>query len=324
MFDQYQGETNQKIEPEVIDQLYEKTLGQPGLIGWFGELLTEKYNQALNRPITIKIWNRVYASACEIEHNNTVRNMITKAKSEYKSYVHQLFTDANINFSFDYDWCNYMYMHGIITYDHIEENHNHYHVCRFSSPFIQIRLYNAFIGEIKDTQEHSILALEPFDHLDDVFQGNDLNIPALLKRYIAFLKRLKDSGESPWSNQPRRKTDLHITEAVGHFHLYYWLTLALRKRCTISPEFPTGNGKVDLHLLSKNNQKGLIEVKSFVNAYEVSDAISQAVKYATKTGHQSITIAMFTPFSDEQILDKISVTEIINKVTVNVVAIGQE
>ena len=41
MFDQYQKESKQQVDPLVVKKLYEKTLGQPGLIGWFGELLTQ-------------------------------------------------------------------------------------------------------------------------------------------------------------------------------------------------------------------------------------------------------------------------------------------
>jgi len=322
MFDQYQEESSQNIAPNIVEKLYEKTQGQPGLVGWFGELLTEKFNQEPDQPIDMKLWDRVYLKACETEHNNTVRNIITKARDEIISDVIKLFTDANVHFSFDYDWCNYMYMHGIITY--VEDDDGRCHVCRFSSPFIQTRLYNAFVGTIKKNQERSILALDPLDTLDDVFNSHKLDIPALLRRYKDFLKRMKDSGENPWDEQPRRKSDFHLTEAVGHFHLYHWLSMALRKRCIIRPEFPTGNGKVDLHLLcNEDNKKGLIEVKSFVNAYEVKDSITQAVKYALKTKHESITIAMFAPFTDENVLTQLSVTETINDVTVNVVAIGQ-
>jgi Seryl-tRNA synthetase len=36
------------------------------------------------------------------------------------------------------------------------------------------------------------------------------------------------------------------------------------------------------HLLCQEKKKGLIEVKSFVNAYEVKDAIIQAAKYDKK------------------------------------------
>jgi len=39
-----------------------------------------------------------------------------------------------------------------------------------------------------------------------------------------------------------------MTEAVGHFHLFSWLQTAVGKQCAVSPEFPTGNGLVDLHL----------------------------------------------------------------------------
>jgi hypothetical protein len=321
MFDQYQEESKQCIEPDVIEKLYEQTQGQPGFTGWFGELLTEKYNQEPDQPIGIKLWNRVYLKACEVEHNNTVRNIITKARDEYRTDVIKLFSDAGIHFSFDYDWCNYMYMHGIITY--AEDDDGSCHICRFSSPFIQTRLYNAFTGIIKKNQERSMIALEPLDTLDDVFNGPDLNIPALLSRYKNYLKRMKESGEELWKNQPRRKSDFHLTEAVGHFHLYHWLSMALRKRCIIRPEFPTGNGKVDLHLLSKDDKKGLIEVKSFVNAYEVNESIIQAVKYASKTNHSSVSIALFAPFTDEKVLTQLSRTETIDDITVTVVAIGQ-
>jgi len=323
MFNEYQKESNQKIAPQVVDTLYEKTNGQPGLVGWFGELLTEKYNTAPDKIIDMNLWNEVYSNACDIEHNNTVQNMIIKGKNEYKEYVFKLYNQSDIRFTFNTDWCNYMYMHGLITYEKIRDKNKYKNICRFSSPFIQERLYNALVIDIGDAQDDRILALEPLDILEDVFVGPYLNIPALLLRYKDYLKRLKDYGENPWANQPRRKSDFHLTEAVGHFHLYHWLTMALSKRCTISPEFPTGNGKVDLHLLCKGNKKGLIEVKSFVNAYEVKDAIVQAGKYAKKTDHNSITIAMFAPFTDEHVLDQLSVTENINNIIVYVVAIGQ-
>ena len=323
MFNDYQSESNQKIEPHVVDTLYEKTKGQPGLVGWFGELLTEKYNTAPDKIIGMNLWNEVYSNACDIEHNNTVQNIIIKGKTEYKEYVLKLYNQSNIRFTFDSNWCNYMFMHGLITYEKIRDKNQYKIICRFSSPFIQERLYNAFIIDMRDSQDDFILALEPLDLLEDVFAEPNLNIPVLLVRYKKYLKRLIDNGKNPWANQPRRKSDFHLTEAVGHFHLYHWLTIALRERCTISPEFPTGNGKVDLHLLCEEKKKGLIEVKSFVSAYEVKNAIIQAAKYAKSTNHNTITIAMFAPFTDEQVLNQLSVNEIVENITVNVVAIGQ-
>jgi len=322
MFAQYQEDSKQEIETEVINNLYEKTQGQPGLIGWFGELLTEKYNQEPEKKIDMKMWNRVYLNASEIEHNNTVRNIITKARNEYKTNVIKLFIDSNIHFSFNYDWCNYMYMHGLIGYTIFQGINKDYYVCKFSSPFIQTCLYCAFVGEIKEIQERSILALDPLDSLDDVTAGSTLNLTALLKRYKNYLIRLKDNGLNPWQNQPRRKTDYHLTEAVGHFHLYHWLQMALGIQSSISPEFPTGNGKVDLHI-EYQGKKGIIEVKSFTNINDSRLSRLQAAKYAKQTGYPNVTLAMFAPFTDENVLNQLSVNDTIDGIDVNVVVIGQ-
>jgi len=45
LFDQYQQESGQVVEKEVSQIVYESTNGQPGLVGWFGELLTERGKQ---------------------------------------------------------------------------------------------------------------------------------------------------------------------------------------------------------------------------------------------------------------------------------------
>ncbi len=106
-------------------------------------------------------------------------------------------------------------------------------------------MYDALSHELVGDRQ-PILALEPLDDLDDVFSGPALDLGALLARYKKYLQRLKDKGLNPWQDQSRRKTDHQLTEAVGHFHLYTWLKGAIGRRCVISPEFPTGNGKVDL------------------------------------------------------------------------------
>jgi hypothetical protein len=307
----------------VIQQLYQATNGQPGLIGWFGELMTEKYNDDPIKPIDIVQWNRTYARSIHIEHNNTLQNMIIKAKTEYKKHVLHLFQDANISFSFALDWCNYMYMHGLIRYTEIEKDQEFKYICQFSCPYVQDILYTVFVKDIQNEHNRNILALEPADYLEDVFNGPTLNMPALLKRYKAFLKRLTDNGSNPWQDQPRRKTDCHLTEAVGHFHLYFWLKMALDDICTIMPEFPTGNGKVDLHIKCKPDKKGLIEVKSFVNALKLREGMIQASNYAAKSTYSEITIALFTPFTDENVLNQLSMSQTINNVSVHVVAIGQ-
>ncbi|KPA10938.1 hypothetical protein MHK_008855 [Candidatus Magnetomorum sp. HK-1] len=49
----------------------------------------------------------------------------------------------------------------------------------------------------------------------------------------------------------------------------------------------------------------------------------QAANYAKQTGYTDVTIAMFAPFTDEAILNQLSVAETIDGIDVTVVLIGQ-
>ena len=291
LYNQYIEESGQKIEDEVIESVYSVTRGQPGLVCWFGELLTEKYNPGKDKAIDMELWKRVYSRALRVEWNNTVLNLMKKARSRYLEYVLDIFNHSDIEFSLDMDWCSYLYLNGIIDYDEtVDEKGELIQVCRLSNPFIQLRLYNAltydFVGD-----RIPIYALRIGDDLSDVFEGDDLNLPALIDRYRDYLKRLKDKGLSPFKEQPKR-SDLNIYESGGHFHLYHWLMNALSRRCSVSPEFPTGNGRVDIHLRC-DNREGVIEIKSFKDMHTLEQSIVQASRYAEGLNLRSIVLVVF-------------------------------
>ncbi len=320
LFDQYQAESGQGIEPEVVRAVYDVTRGQPGLVGWFGELLTEKYNPGAGTVIRWATWEGVYRSALVKEWNNTVLNLVKKARGDYLPHVLELFGRPDLPFSIDAQWCSYLYLNGIIDSEPVVDQQGQTtEICRFSCPFIQQRLFNALTMDLIGDRL-PILALEPLDGLDDVFDPPELNLPALLERYKAYLQRLKARGINPWKDQPRR-SDLHLTEAVGHFHLYFWLQCAIGRRCSISPEFPTGNGRVDLRIRCRERQ-GLIEVKSYTDLSDLRHSRRQAGAYARKLSLTSITLAVFVPVDDETVLDQLSGTEDLEGVRVHVTAIG--
>ncbi|RKZ45756.1 MAG: hypothetical protein DRR00_25825 [Candidatus Parabeggiatoa sp. nov. 3] len=322
LYRQYQAESGQLIEATVVKQIYHTTKGQPGLVSWFGELLTEKYNPGADQTLDEKAWKLVWHFARTREPNNTLLNIIAKARdSDYQGFLTTLFTTSNIPFFFHQPKHNYLYLHGIIepTLETLPNGETQ-DVCRFTSPFVQQCLYDALCQEIIGT-ETPILALEPLDELTEVFGEASLNLPALLTKYKEYLARLKAQDINPWQEQPRRKTDLKLTEAVGQFHLFSWLIDAVGRRCIVSPEFPTGNGKVDLHLRC-GNQRGIIEVKSFVNSYQIQLDRKQAADYAKSLGVESVTIALFIPVLEETVLEKLSTVKVVNGVEVSVVAIG--
>jgi hypothetical protein len=320
MFDQYREESGQAVESEVVNSVYTFTRGQPGLAGWFGELLTEKYNPGPDAPICTDTWNRVCHRALNLEWNNTVLNLLKKARGRYREHVLEIFGKPDIPFALDAEWCGYLYLNGIIDEKtETDASGREASVCIFSSPFIQQRLYNALTPDIVGDRM-PILALDPLDDLADVLEGSGLNVPALLDRYKAYLKRLKAKGLNPWKDQPRR-SDLHLTEYVGHFHLYAWLKDAVGDLCSVSPEFPTGNGRVDLHLRC-GEKRGIIEVKSHKSMSKTRTARKQAARYAKQLGMLTVTLAVFVPADDETVLEKLSGETDIDGVNVFVSAIG--
>jgi hypothetical protein len=95
LFAQYQAESGQTVEPEVVAEVFDVTRGQPGLVSWFGELLCEKYNPGKAEPITPQCFRHVYSRALQVEWNNTVLNLVKKARGPYVDRVVALFTDPN-------------------------------------------------------------------------------------------------------------------------------------------------------------------------------------------------------------------------------------
>ncbi|RKZ90350.1 MAG: hypothetical protein DRR19_10360 [Candidatus Parabeggiatoa sp. nov. 1] len=216
LYRQYQEESGQRIETTVVEKVYQSLSGQPGLVSWFGELLTEKYNPGFNHVIDMENWDELWEKARFVEPNNTVMNLIAKASvPEYQPFLMKLFGCNNIPFSFHRPLCNYLYLHGIIEPFSIRQhNGKRREICRFSSPFIQDCLYYA-LGDEFVGDDIPILPLQPLDNLADVFEGACFNLPALLTRYKDYLARFKAQGINLWKEPPRRKTDLKLTEAVG-------------------------------------------------------------------------------------------------------------
>src|SRR5262249_50724912 len=143
------------------------TRGQPGLVSWFGELLADKYNADATQPITLDRWERVYMAARQVEPNNTILNLTSKAR-RHTSEVAQLFTRSDIPFSFGTPWCNELYMHGVIDYQEAAGDDGELlHVCRFSSPFVQHRLYTDLATEMD--LDRKVPVVDPHDDLTDAF-----------------------------------------------------------------------------------------------------------------------------------------------------------
>jgi hypothetical protein len=290
LFKWYEQESEQQIDSVVVERLFYETQGQPGLTCWFGELLTETYNQ--HRPvIAMQDFEVAYAAATNTLPNANILNIISKARQEpYRQFVLELFeTDEKILFRYDDSLINFLYLNGVVDQEVIDGTK---HYVKFSSPFVQKRLFNYFAYEL--FREVGRL-YEPFENLDDTITANHLDIKNLIRRYERYLKKNRE-----WllRNAPR-KVDLRIYEAVYHFNLYMYLQSFLRSYDgMVYPEFPTGNGQIDL-LLQYNGQIYGLELKTYTNPREYQTALRQAARYGKQLRLNEIALIFFVEYVDQ-------------------------
>ena len=291
LFQQYQDESGQKIEPEVVARIYKEARGQPGLTGWFGELLTEQYNDTPDRPITLKQCEFMLKAAEQILPNANIVNLISKANQpENRELLLELFRTATLPpFKFDDPRINSLYMNGVIEPVRIGDDY----YMRFPNPFVQRRLFNRYAYEMFSYMGQLV---EPLRSLDDVITKDGLNVRNLLARYQLYLNK-----NASWLFQKApRRTDLRIQEPVYHFNLYMYLFEFLRdKGGRIFPEFPTGNGQIDILIEYEGRTHG-IEVKSFRDGAAHAHGLKQAAKYGKQLGLSEITLAVFIEAIDDE------------------------
>jgi len=289
LFNCYEKESGQNIEPQVVDKIIYEFRGQPGLTCWCGELLTEKYKETPNKPIGMNDFSSVYAKALNVLPNNNILNIISKVKiPPYKEQVLELFkTEGKTYFTFNNPMFTYLYMVGVIDY---EQQGNEFYV-KFHAPFIQKSLFNYFSNELFSYMGK---LMDPFTDIKKIITPNNLDIKNLVRLYEIYLNKNRD-----WllKNAPRRN-DLRIYEAVFHFNFYMFLSKIIQTRGHVYPEFPTGNGKVDI-IVKYNNKIYAIELKSFSDITAYEKAIEQAHNYAVQLNLTEITLVFFVESIDD-------------------------
>jgi hypothetical protein len=294
LFDWYIRESGQSIDPEVVNRIWYEFQGQPGLTCWFGELLTETYNkEGSDQPITMAYFEGVYADALDLLPNNNILNLISKAKQEpYKSLVLELFqTQKKIKFTYRDPIVNFLYMNGVVSVEQVSRGENY---VKFACPYVQKQLFDYFARELYSEMDG---LYDPFEDLSDTITDKSIDIRRLLQRYEQYLQA---NREMVLKDAPRRKKDLRVYEAVFQFHLYFYLVSFFRGYdVQVFPEFPTGNGSIDLLIRYAGLLFGL-ELKSFANQQSYRKALDQAAKYGRKLGVTAIWLVLFIENVDDK------------------------
>ncbi len=290
IFQWYEKESDRNIAPEVIERLYYETRGQPGLTCWLGELLAKRVEKFPDQPFTMEMFDEIYLEASDVLPNINILNLLSKIKPEpYRELVLELFkTRKKLKFKFESTPLNYLYMNGVIDVERATGGH----YVKFASPFVQKKIFNNLSDELFD---YTGDLFDPFEDLSDTITDDTVTIKNLLRRYQTWLKKNRS-----WllEGAPRRK-DLRIFEAVYHFNLYRYLYDFLEsKRGRVHPEFPTGNGQIDLFITCNGRTYG-IEVKSFSDEFAYKEALAQAAAYGKQLGLSEIILAFFVEYVDD-------------------------
>lgn len=309
MFHWYERESGQRVEAAVIARVYTELRGQPGLTSWFGELLTETYNE--HQPmITLNDFEIVEAAASSLLPNPNIINIISKANEQpHRDFLIELFqTEEKVAFKYDDPSINFLYMNGVIDEEVV--NKREFYV-KFPCPFVQKRLFNHFAREIF----HETGELYPtFTKLTDILTPTRLDVKKLLRLYERYVQ---ENHTWLFKEAPRR-VDLRLYEAVYHFNLYMWLTRVLqRPGGRVYPEFPTGNGQIDLIIRYQEQVYGL-ELKSFTSDFDYQAALDQALRYARRLNLSVITVVFFVEAVDDETraLYEALATDAVNGITV--------
>ena len=240
----------------------------------------------------MEFFEEVYEIAISGLPNNNILNIISKAKEKkYKDVVLDLFkTDEKLPFKYDDELHNYLYMNGVIDIEKAEKGKL---FMKFPSPFVQKRLFNYFARQL---YKYMGKIYDPLEDFDDIITGKFLNIKNLIKRYE---KYLLENSERIIGNAPRR-SDMRIYEAVFHFNLYMYLYKFMDSfEGEVYPEFPTGNGKIDLIVKYADKIYGL-ELKTFGNRPAYKKALKQAAIYGKSLQLSEISLVFFIENIDDE------------------------
>ena len=97
-----------------------------------------------------------------------------------------------------------------------------------------------------------------------------------------------------------QKKDLRIYEAVYHFNLYRYLSrFFANKEARVWPEFPAGNGAIDLIIEYKGTRYGL-ELKSYTDESDHSKSLKQAAQYGKFLQLPVIHLVVFVEYIPDE------------------------
>ena len=261
LIEQYQIESGQEFEKQVIKEIYDNTKGQPGLVCALAAHLVEKVK---NRTITRDDFLVTLNYFLKSKYDKNILNIVQKAKEKKAFMCRLLFDEEPIEFSVDVEEIAYLQANGVI-----ENINNHVGIL---VPLYSKRIITAFRPVINGESKH--YEFDASDTFQEYLKEDGLNIQALLNKYRQYIRR---RGFKAFDTEK-------LKEGAWHYSLDGFINFfieALEGQTFI--EVPSGAGRTDILIVYKNHRY-LIETKIFTNNTLFKKGKGQLAEYLESEG----------------------------------------
>ncbi len=277
LLNQHEKQTGQIFDKQVKEEIYNNTLGQPGLVCALARDLVEKKSpdgqkvEMGNFYKTVDDFTRVY-----IDKN--ISNVLNKAE-QYPEIILEILFGNGVAYDTSDQRISYLRVNGVI--DDCEG------MCCIKTPLYKKRIYNAFKPKINGEKNYFKEQTETYKKY--LNSEGYLDINRLIERYIQYIK---NRGNIIFSNGKD-------SEGVYHYNINAFLTTyAQLAGAHLLVETPTGGGRVDI-LIIQREKKDVLEIKLYdIDLYDKS--IRQVYEYLKRADIQEGYLLFFSKVHENE------------------------
>ncbi len=270
LFKQYREETGQVIANEVIETLYQQTVGQPFLVNRLGQILTEEMDIPPLTTITEAHFERALQKNLE-EPNAHFDHLVTNIRrnSRFEFLLMKISSyDTGVRFNLRNEVIS-----ELVTYGVLKKGPDS--LCEIANPIYQYCIMQTFQPTINGLEQEYLSQETDTDFLDYLTPDKKINMRQLLANFHDFIARagyrILQVPDTP-------------QEFVGQYLLFGYLDAFVQKiQGFMYLEVRSGRGRMDLIILHQQ-AKYIVETKIWEGNKRYQAGKKQLAKYLKLEG----------------------------------------
>jgi len=265
LYAQHTTETGQIFEPQVVDHVFEQTLGQPWLVNAIAcECVEEITQKDYSLPITLKLTEQAIRNIV-LTRGTHFDSMIERLKEpRVRNVIQPLILGEDTNEDSD----DYLYTRDLGLIREVDGR------TEPANPIYSELITRTLNWQIQKSMENTYKDYRIARYLKD----GKIDIEFLIKEFQTCWREHSEI----WSN--RYKTEFYqYDEAAPHFVMIAFLQMVVNGRGQVIREFALGTKRADLCIVY-DGQKYPIELKLLRNRKSHADSLAQILGYMDKVG----------------------------------------